>query len=318
MSTIVFEAFFQDVDLGAVSATSPLDLLPLATITLPLSGRLVPQTSQTGLDAVSALFNSFVHGKDSDIVVQGVAAGPSEVSASSHDFCFPSEQVSPLHQATWLTEGIKALRVQTVLPNQGTLNVIKSVDLNELDLRFTEATAFNPSMSSNDTTAAFTLPFGFPINIVAVGQNLTAGSDGTDFAQLVLPKGPCTTDVDHRIIHLKFSGVPFTALSGQDGTFEQFLADTATASNATMLLKGTVDADVDTAVGVLNLTDIQLNVQTTIAGLQGLNKKPTVVTALDVHHGFPDYLLVKVNSSLFNPSNITLGTGDTSFGLVFQ
>lgn len=318
MSAIAFQAFFQDVNLGAVSASSPLDLLPLSTVNLPLSGRLVPQTSQTGLNAVSALFNSFVHGQDNAIVVQGVAAGPSDVSASLSDICPLILTVAPFRQATWLTEGIKALRVQTVLPNQGTLNVIKSVDLNELNLRFSEAAAFSPAVSSNDAAAVFTLPFGFPINIVAVGQNLTAGSDGTDFAQFVIPKGPCTTDVDQRVIHLKFAGVPFAALPGQDSTFEQFLVDAETVSNATVHLKGTVNADVDTAVGVLNLTDIQLNVQTAIAGLQGLNTKPTVVTALDVHQGFPDYLLIRVNSSLFNPSNLTLGTGDTSFSLSFQ
>ncbi|KAM5540830.1 hypothetical protein V8D89_005474 [Ganoderma adspersum] len=296
--TVAFQAFFQDVNIGTVSASSPFDLLPLSTVALPLSGRLIPQTSQAGLDAVSTLFNDFVHGQDSNVAVQGAAAGPSD--------------------APWLTEGIKALRAQTALPNNGTLDVIKSINLNEVDLQFTNGTAFNPSMSSNDATAAFALPFRFPVNVVAVGENLTAGSGGTDFAQLVVPKGPCTTDVDQHIIHLNFSDVPFTALSGQDSAFEQFLADSAAGSNTTLILKGTVDADLDTAVGMLSLKDIQLNGQTVIAGLQGLNTKPPVVTGLDVHQGFPDYLLIKVNSSLFNPSNLTLGIGDTSFSLVFR
>ena len=33
---------------------------------------------------------------------------------------------------TWLNEGIKALQVQTVLPNRGALSIIKSINLNVL------------------------------------------------------------------------------------------------------------------------------------------------------------------------------------------
>ena len=198
------------------------------------------------------------------------------------------------------------------------LNIIKSVSLNELDLRFSESTAFDPSMGSDDTTAAFSLPFNFPVDIVALEQNITVGSDGTDFAQLVIPKGPSTTDVATRIIHLQFSHVPFAALGDQHGAFEQFLATTATGTQVTMSLKGNANTDAQTAVGLLSLTGIAFNVQSTIAGLQGLAAKPALVTSLDVNHGFPDYLLIKVDSSLFNPSNLTLGTGDVAFDLQFN
>ena len=218
---------------------------------------------------------------------------------------------------TWLNEGIKALVVETVLPNRGVLDIIKSVNLNELDLRFSESTAFDPAMGSDNTTAAFSLPFNFPVDIVAVEQNITVGSDGTDFAQLVIPKGPSTTDVQMRIIHLKFAQVPFAAFGDQHGAFEQFLATTATGKDVTMSLKGNANTDAQTAVGLLSLTGIAFSVQTTIAGLQGLAAKPALVTSLDVNHGFPNYLLIKVDSSLFNPSNLTLGTGDVAFDLQF-
>ena len=189
---------------------------------------------------------------------------------------------------TWLNEGIKALQVQTVLPNRGVLSIIKSINLNELDLRFTTSTAFAPSSGSDDTTAAFTLPFAFPIDIVALAQNITVGAGGTDFAQLIIPKGPSTTDVDTRIIHLGFSDVPFAALPGQDAAFATFLADTATASSAALTLRGAADTDAETAVGKLTLTDVAFNVDTTIAGLQGLDARPVVVETLDVNHGFAD------------------------------
>ncbi|RPD70056.1 hypothetical protein L226DRAFT_261105 [Lentinus tigrinus ALCF2SS1-7] len=297
LTSIGFQNFFQNVNIGPASATETFSLSPQSTIPLALTGRLVPQKEQSGLDAVSAMFNAFIHGKDSNIVVQGDSAGPTDV--------------------TWLNEGIKALKVETVLPNRGVLQIIKSVNLNELDLRFTESTAFDPSMGSDDTTAAFTLPFDFPVDIVALEQNITVGTGGTDFAELVIPKGPSTTEVEQRIIHLNFSKVPFGVFDGGHGTFEQFLSDTATSKSETMTLKGAANTDAQTAVGLLSLTDIEFDVETTIAGLQGLNTEPALVTGLDVNHGFASYLLIKVNSSLFNPSNITLGAGDISFGLQF-
>lgn len=84
--TIAFQALYQGVDIGTVSASSAVNLRPLSTIALPLSGRLIPQTSQAGLDAVSALVNQFVHGKDSNVAVQGTAASLSGASVSHLTF----------------------------------------------------------------------------------------------------------------------------------------------------------------------------------------------------------------------------------------
>ncbi|KAH9910295.1 uncharacterized protein BXZ73DRAFT_3265, partial [Epithele typhae] len=54
----------------------------------------------------------------------------------------------------------------------------------------------------------FALPFAFPNDITAVGQTISIRTDGADFATLAISKGPSTTDVDARAIHLAFAGVP--------------------------------------------------------------------------------------------------------------
>ena len=197
--------------------------------------------------------------------------------------------------------GIKSLIVETVLPNRGKLDIIESVELDELELRFTESTGYNPSASSNYATAAFTLPFNFPVDIKSLEQNISVSTGGAPFAELVIPEGPTTTNVQQRVIHLSFSDVPFAVFDDQHGSFQLFLASTTTSASQTMTLSGIANADADTAVGLLSLQGIGFSVNTAIAGLQGLTAKPTLVTSLDVNHGFPDYLLIKVNSSLFNP-----------------
>lgn len=291
--------------------------MPQSTISLPLVGRLIPQTNSQGLADVSTIFNAFIHGQDSNVTVIGDSAGPTGVS--------------------WLNEGIKSLQIQTVLPNRGKLDIIKSVDLNQLQLMFSTDNAYDPPTSSNDATAAFTIPFAFPIDIIALEQNITAGYKGAQFAELRIPKGPSKTDVEARVIHLTFNSTPFSVFDDQHSTFQQFLADTTLNEEESFSLSGAANTEASTAVGTLSLTDIEFSVDTTIKGLQGLNAKQTTVSNLDVSRGFSDFLLITVQTQLFNPryvyafecdrtaltrplisSNLTIGTGDVSFELQFQ
>ncbi|PPQ89568.1 hypothetical protein CVT25_012240 [Psilocybe cyanescens] len=280
LSSLGFDTFIGDVNIASVAAGS-VTLSPGATSQLSLVGRLLPQDSTVGLAAVSNVFNNFVHGKDSDVVVHGASAGSSEV--------------------TWLNEGIKVLQVATVLPNQGAQTIIKSVSLNELTLSFSTQAPFGPITSSKSTDAAFTLPFGFPLDITALEQTITLGFEGTSFAELAIPKGPSQTDVGPRIIHINFEKVPFAVFDNSHPIFENFLAATTTGSQETLRLSGSANADAKTAVGLLSLTDIDFTVDSTIAGLQGLNARPVTVSNLDVNHGFADFLLINVDSALFNP-----------------
>ncbi|KAF4598358.1 hypothetical protein EYR38_006760 [Pleurotus pulmonarius] len=297
LSSLGFDTFVGNTMIAPVSSKE-VTLAPGSTSPLSLVGRLVPQNSQDGLEVVSQVFTNFLHGKDSNVVVHGASAGPSEV--------------------TWLNEGIKALQVDTILPNRGPLNVIQSITLNELKLLFTQETAYSPATSSSSTSAAFTLPFGFPLDITSLQQKIGISFNGQSFATLDLPKAPTKTDVEKRVISLTFSDVPFAVDGNQRSVFDDFVAATTVGKSVTMHLSGSSNAEANTAVGLLSLPDIAFSVDSSIDGLQGLNTRPVAVSGLDVNHGFPDFLLIKVDSALFNPSNLTVGTGDVSFALQFQ
>ncbi|KAF9222628.1 hypothetical protein BS17DRAFT_802839 [Gyrodon lividus] len=298
LSSIAFNTFANGIEIAPVSSSSSITLAPQSTSPLVLAGRLIPQNSSEGLAVVSAIFNNFIHGLDSDVTVQGAGAGPSDV--------------------TWLNEGMQTLQVATTLPNQGKVNIIKAITLEQMELLFTEDTAYDPMSSSNATTAAFTLPFNFPIDITSLSQNITVGFNGQSFAELVIPNAPSTTDVESRIIYMTFSNVPFAVYADQHSIFDSFVAGTTLGSMQILALSGAANAAASTAVGVLSLSDIEFSVDSSIAGLQGLAAKPVTVANLDVNHGYPDYLLIKVDTTLYNPSNLTIGTGDVSFTLQFE
>ncbi|KAH7926942.1 hypothetical protein BV22DRAFT_1007914 [Leucogyrophana mollusca] len=298
LSSIAFNTFVGDVEIAPVASNSTVTLAPGSASALALAGRLIPQSTAEGLATVSTVFNNFIHGLNSDVTVHGASAGPSDV--------------------TWLNEGIQTLQIATTLPNQGKLNIIQSINLEELELLFTENTAYDPLTSSNATTAAFTLPFAFPVDITSLEQNITVGFNGQSFAELALPRAPSTTDVQSRIIYLTFANVPFAVYSDQHTVFQNFVAATTLGNTQTLALSGAANADASTAVGVLSLTDIEFSVDSTIDGLQGLTAKPVTVANLDVNHGYSDYLLITVDTALYNPSNLTIGTGDVAFSLQFQ
>lgn len=95
LSTIGFVNFFGATEIGPAASKAPFALTPKSTIQLPLSGRLVPQTTPAALADVSTIFNGYIHGVPSDLIVQGNSAGPSD--------------------CTWLNEGIKVLKIPVIL-----------------------------------------------------------------------------------------------------------------------------------------------------------------------------------------------------------
>lgn len=100
-----------------------------------------------------------IHGVPSTVVVSGDSAGPDGV--------------------TWLNEGIKALSTPVILPAAAELQIITSITIYQITLIFTEATAWNPAFSTDNTIADFTLPFAFPLDIQRMLTVLDATCGGS-------------------------------------------------------------------------------------------------------------------------------------------
>ncbi|KAK0559809.1 hypothetical protein OC844_004162, partial [Tilletia horrida] len=282
--------------IGPQAATSEFILAPLAQTQLALEGRLIPQTG-SGLDILSDIFTRVVADQTTDLVVNGDFAGPASV--------------------TWLNDAIKVLHIPVVLPAVK-FEVIKSITLNQLSLFFTQSNPWAPPASSSDTAAGFFLPFSFPIDIQTVQGQFIEEYQGTDISVLNIPRSNAQTDVQARIIHLQFQNVPLAAFSNAHSQFSQFLADTTAQTVVNFDLKGTTTAGASTAAGFVTISNIPFDVGTSLAGLQNLNARPAVVSNLDVFRGFPSYLEITLTTTLFNPSNITIGTGDVQFNTEYQ
>lgn len=79
LSSLGFSSYVDGQLIAPVSSSGAVNLNPESTSNLALVGRLIPQTSSEGLAAVSQVFNNFIHGLDSELMVNGASAGPSDV-----------------------------------------------------------------------------------------------------------------------------------------------------------------------------------------------------------------------------------------------
>ncbi|BGP00846.1 hypothetical protein RTBOTA2_002159 [Rhodotorula toruloides] len=304
LAGIGFQNFFGDTNIGPAASNGSFALTPKSTIQLPLVGRLIPQSDPKALADVSTIFNGFVHGVPSELVVHGDSAG---------------------NTASWLETGIKNLAIPVILPAAQNLQVISGININSLTLQFSQSDPWNPAFTTTDTIASFGLPFAFPVDITSLASKIYSADTGSgqrakrangDFALLDIPSNPAKTDVVARTIVLAFANVPFASVD--NNLFASFLTQVTDDVSKTFQLHGAADTVAGTAVGPLNLDGIAFSVSTSLLGLQGLNAQPATVSDLDVYHGFSNYLQINVNAHLYNPSNITIGTGDVAFGLNFQ
>lgn len=289
-------AWRNGTNLGPVAARHAFTLNPRSKTHLPLSGRIMHQSGKD-LDVLSHIFTDVVHGKAIPVNIHGDHAGASDIK--------------------WLNEGIKALKVPSQLPAKH-FSVIKSIDISQMSLMFAKKSTWSPDASSKNTQAKFGLPFGFPIDIRQAGGKFVVAYHNHDAGTLNMPWSPTTTDVQQRIMSLQFNHVPLDSSSGEHPTFSKFITDATRNRCVKFQLHGSANAKAQTAAGYVTISGIPFNVDTSLLGLQNLNAKKTTVSNLDVKHGYSKYLLITLTAHLFNPSHLTVGTGDVSFDLMFH
>ncbi|KAF8314052.1 hypothetical protein DL93DRAFT_2167525 [Clavulina sp. PMI_390] len=300
LSEIGFVNYFHTTYIGPAGSASAFTLNPLGNTNLPLTGRLVPQNgSAQGLTDMGTIFTNYVHGVESNLTVNGDSANGA-------------------NGPTWLIAGIKTLSIPVLLPAPSNLQVIQSITLEDLELNFTQSNGWTPSSATRSTLAKFYLPFAFPIDVTALTSDIVLSSGGVDIAHLPLGTIATTTDVSARIIDLTFSGIPLTSYGDKHSQFASFLEATTDTAEQTIGLYGKATAQTNIAIGQVTISDIAYDVKTNIAGLQGLKARPTNVSNLDVYHGYSSYLQINTDATIYNPSNISIGTGTVAFGVGFQ
>ncbi|CAO3693098.1 unnamed protein product [Umbelopsis ramanniana] len=295
LSGVGFESFFGSVDLGPLASTNgSANFPPNGQSTIPMKGRLTPQSSTEGLNAIQTIFANFLGGKPTSLSVKGSSASG------------PSGQVS------WLSKAFQTLTIDNIILPAGpsNLTLIPAVTLKQLSLDFTKD-AYAPTSSSNDIEAQFQSPFGFPLGVTGMSQEILVSASGYPVANLDIPYNAATT-YPNGTIQTGFSDVPFAVPSAVHEVFNQFVKQLTLTGENTFGLTGTVKATTISAVGALDLGDIHFDVQTTMQGFN--NFGGTVqVTSVSIAGATSSYIQIELGVVLTNPSAITITVGDIVF-----
>ncbi|KAI8070949.1 hypothetical protein BC940DRAFT_345179 [Gongronella butleri] len=291
LQSVNFLAFFQNVELGPLGA-SPGNFAPVAQSNVNMTGRLIPQKSQEGLDAVTKVFENYLAAQDSLVDVKGDSAS------------------GPAGQVQWLTNAFKTLTINNVVMPGPKVKpqLIPSITMMNMQLDFTKD-AWAPSAGSTLVQAKLQSPFGFPLGVSQLSMEVDAEVQKQKMAHLSIPTQKATTDANN-VVTTAFSDVPFK-VSAQP-LFAGFLAALTHQANGTFELAGASNALADTAIGAIQLNNVTFDVSTSMAGFNNFDSKTQIVSTA-VTGGTPEYLIVTTVVAFNNPSQITITVGDINF-----
>ncbi|KAI8872894.1 hypothetical protein GQ42DRAFT_118751 [Ramicandelaber brevisporus] len=288
------------VVVGEVTANG-MTIGPKSTSELALKGRLIPQTEQRNIDAVSAIMSRYISGKNSPMKARARSVS---VNGKSIE---------------WMSSALSKLSLGLDLPGPQDLRILQGLDLGSAKLKFSKSTAYAPYISSKDVQARYKMPFSFSFGVEQLQQDLDVydGNPLVKFAGLSSPWIPAHNDADK--IYAAFDNLQLGVASGKERMFESFISDIALGESKSVTFRGVANAIAKTPIAVLPIKGIKFDVETKFIGLQGLKAAPVNVLELDVIGGTTQYILISLKVSLLNPSNIAMEIeGDVKFGLSYD
>ncbi|KAI7853773.1 hypothetical protein BDC45DRAFT_606258 [Circinella umbellata] len=257
--------------------------------------------------------SAYLHGNTSTVYVRGSPFGP-----DGH------------HQATgtpeWLRKALESMTIQIPFPGTKQSDMIQSLELTHIAIDFSPITG-NPVISG-DIDAVLKKPdeMQFSINVTEIDPKVflyLEANSSQPFGRLTSNK-PCpavTTEKEGSSlvdVSSKLHRAPFEVLPGKDKEFQKFLNSIFNGRRATVYIKGTADATVDSAFGHLTVHDLEFNGEIETKGMEGMQNPPPQVTSISLTRGYPDSLHMKNELVIDNPSDVHVNLGLVRFLLVYK
>ncbi|KAI8054111.1 hypothetical protein BDF22DRAFT_743082 [Syncephalis plumigaleata] len=300
LGQLTFDIFYKDVRIVTANATE-VNLVP-GVNDLAMKGRMIPQARSEDLAVVGTMFSDYMNGRSSDMKVVGVAVRPTADS-------------KPI---TWLQAGFNGLTLNVKLDSKEDGRLIQSLDLGPLEMKFSPANAWAPVTSAPNVVAGFKMPFGFPLEMKQVEQDITAYDNGVAMATMKVPMSKASGTSASGQIVTAISNIPMEVISSQHARFSQFVHDLTLGTGKSMTMRGTVSSIAGTAIGDVRIDGIKLDQSVSMQGLQGLATTPLVASDVHVRGGNAEAMEIALTCTMTNPSNIAMDIGDVTFQVFSQ
>lgn len=244
-----FASFFDDQQIAELASNGPAIFPAKGSNLINMKGRLIPQTTDEGLKAITEVFENYLNAMNSSLTVKGVSGSGAN------------------GQVGWLTTGFKSINIANVsLPGPAQKpELIPAITMKQLEMDFTKD-PYAPIMSSEDVEAQLKNPFGFPLGVSSLNMDVESSYENKSTATLKVPDVPSTTNLQTELVTTAFKDLPFNVLDNAHETFNQFVKALTSTANVTFGLAGEANSVAETAVGQLQLKNISYDVQSPLAG----------------------------------------------------
>lgn len=297
LGKVEFDMLVNGTKIGAAVAKS-LVLLP-GNNTLAISGFLVPISSRDDAQVVSKLFTLFMSGDDSIITVSATKVYGDE-------------------PAPYIDDALVGFEMNTVFEGAKKLRLIETVAIGDMAMSLGPDAPYKPLLSAPAVVAKFKMPFDFPLEVSKVKQNILVIADGKKIATIDSGWISAFGSSYSGKIVMDLLNVPFAVIPGKEPDFEEFVAKTALGrGNVSMSLTGRCDTVASTAIGEVEIENLPFSSEISIPCMNGFMSVPPKVLTMKVVGGTERGVELALTVKLYNPSQLSLYTGDLTFDLYY-
>ncbi|RKP10331.1 hypothetical protein THASP1DRAFT_21943 [Thamnocephalis sphaerospora] len=300
LGDLTFDIFYRDVRMATANVTG-VTIKP-GVNDLSMKGRALPQSRAEDLTQLGDMFTDYMGGKPSDMRVVGVAVRPNATA-------------KPI---SWLQRGFEGTTLKVVFDGIQNANLIQSLDLGTMKMAFTRETAWSPRTSAPGVTGRFKMPFGFPLEMKQISQEVTVFSDGGEMAKMSMPMTPAKGSSATGVMSTSLSDLPMNVAPDGRARFSRFVRDLAMGPSKSMTMQGVAAATASTAIGDVTIRNIKFEQEITIQGMSGLASVPLVVNKITVQGGTAEHIEIGLVVTMVNPANVEMSAGDIYFQVFFQ
>ncbi|KAJ1561153.1 hypothetical protein HK405_004772 [Cladochytrium tenue] len=287
VGSLYFNADFMGAQIGTVSVTN-VTLRP-GNNYLNLTGYIKP-IDANATELLSEFISYFVGGESSPMTVVN------------------TNVICPNGPVAWLQKGLIGVAL-TVSLSQNALKLVSNISIPSLAVTFDPADTTGTKLKTSATVSAnFKSPFDFSLSILEAAEILSfLDSTNTTFATLDVPFSPAKSDQTAGTLSTSFSNATLAMVAGQDTSFQNFFKSLTLSSSYTVVVKGSLNAIANTAIGNLTINNVTLTEATTFTGLNGLSD--IKLDSISVQSGSSAGIELAISTTIQNPSVVSIDFG---------
>jgi hypothetical protein len=297
---LTFDIYYEDIRMATANATQ-VTIVP-GTNDLTMNGRALPQANNNDLERLSVMLSNFVTGKPSNLRVVGVEVRPNATA-------------KPI---SWLQRGFAGTTMEVTVDGLKDVELIQSLELGTLGLTFTPQTTWSPVANAPNVVARFKMPFGFPIEMKEISQDVEIHTNGGLMATLAMPPTPANGTSATGMMTTALKNVPMVVPNEGRENFKKFVSEVALGSGSSMTMKGVAATVASTAIGNVKISGVEFEKVIQMKGMNGLRNAPTAITEVLVVGGTPEYIIIHATITTENPVPLELSAGKALFDATFN